>query len=264
MGKMDINEIHEILLEIIGHVHRILTNAGIHYYMLGGTMLGAVRHHGFIPWDDDIDIGVFREDFEKCKKILCEQLPARYRLRTIYNCEGIVGEIVKIEDSTTLVEEFGKNNKQINIGINIDIFPLDRARNNKNTLFSRNRLIHIVSRLNKSRLMPDSKLTKFFSPMLNFCLMFADKDFLLRVKRSLFPDDGHYIANYYGSWGVKEYIPEDVFGLGKLYQFENLFLYGVDKPDIYLQSLYGDYMIMPRENERHLHLVNAYKKSNCD
>lgn len=261
---MDINEIHEILLEIIGHVHRILTGAGINYYMLGGTMLGAVRHHGFIPWDDDIDIGVFREDFEKCKKILCEQLPLKYRLRTLYNCDGIVGEIVKIEDSTTYVEEYGKKSKRVNIGVNIDIFPLDKARNKKNTLFSRNGLIHIVSRLNKSRLMPDSKLTKFFSPMLNFCLMFADRDFLVRVKRSLFPEDGHYIANYYGSWGIKEHIPKEVFGLGKLYQFENLSLNGVDKPDVYLQSLYGDYMIMPRENERHLHLVNAYKKSDKD
>ena len=264
MLRLEINEIHALLLELMANIHQILMDSNIRYYMLGGTMLGAVRHHGFIPWDDDMDIGVFREDFEKCKKILREKLPVRYRLRTIDNCDGIVSELVKIEDTTTYVEEYGKNSKKINMGINIDIFPLDRARNKKQTLFSRNGLIYIVSRLNKSRLMPDSKLTKFLSPILNFCLMFADRDFLVRVKRNLFPDGGQYIANYYGSWGIKELIPEDVFGLGKQYQFETLFLNGVKNPDAYLQSLYGDYMKIPQKNERHLHLVNAYKKCNKD
>ena len=71
----DIKELQSILLDIAKEFHRICTMYEIPYYMVGGTQLGAVRHKGFIPWDDDMDFGVPRVYFEKLKVLLEESLP---------------------------------------------------------------------------------------------------------------------------------------------------------------------------------------------
>lgn len=65
MRKLDINEVHQLLLEVMVEFHNFCEAHNIKYYMIGGTLLGAVRHKGFIPWDDDMDVGMLREDYEK-------------------------------------------------------------------------------------------------------------------------------------------------------------------------------------------------------
>ena len=260
MEKLKIEEIHQILLGIAEQVHKILVEADIKYYMIAGTMLGAVRHKGFIPWDDDMDFGIFRKDFEKAKAILKENLPPRYRVRTMMDCDGIVNEIVKIEDTSTIIEEYGKSKIHEKIGVNIDLFPLDFAQNKKKSWLSRNSLIYIVTRLNKARLMPDSRITKMLFYIIKPLLCFTRRDFLIRVKRSLFPKSGEYIVNYYGIYGMGEYVHCSIYGNGKEYDFDKLSLNGVCLADEYLKSLYGDYMKLPPEEKRHLHIYNAYKK----
>ena len=73
-------ELHSVLLEIGKAFHNICGKNNIPYFMLGGTMLGAVRHKGIIPWDDDMDFGVPREYFDKLKKALCEELPSNMEI----------------------------------------------------------------------------------------------------------------------------------------------------------------------------------------
>lgn len=261
MRKLDIGEIHKILLEITSVVVDILNKENINYYAIGGTMLGAIRHKGFIPWDDDIDIGIMRKDFEKTIAVLKEKLPVPYKVRTIYDCYSITNDPIKIEDTRTSIIEKGKGEGKTYIGVNIDLFPLDKSHNNNFSITSKNRLIHIVYRLNKSRLLPDTRLSRVLSPFLKILLAYAKRDFLIKVMHRLISMDGHYIVNYYG--GVQKgngLLCEDIFGKGKQYKFEDLLIYGVDKPEEYLSAIYDDYMKLPPKDHRQIHIVNAYWK----
>ena len=94
-------ELHRRALALGKCFHSICEKNSIPYYMLGGSMLGAVRHKGFIPWDDDMDFGVEREYFNKLLQILNEQLPENYRLVSKDNVKGFYGGFVKLEDRQT-------------------------------------------------------------------------------------------------------------------------------------------------------------------
>lgn len=77
------NEVQKVCLELLIEVDRICTQHNINYYIYGGTLLGAVRHNGFIPWDDDIDIVMFRSEYDKFVKICENELGEKYYLQTI-------------------------------------------------------------------------------------------------------------------------------------------------------------------------------------
>jgi len=81
--QFDLSKVHDVLLEILKEVDRICKKHNITYFLSAGTALGAVRHHGFIPWDDDADIGMLREDFEKFRKVVKEELSSNFYFQTM-------------------------------------------------------------------------------------------------------------------------------------------------------------------------------------
>ena len=89
-------ELHGILLGIGRAFDDLCRKHNIPYYMLGGTMLGAVRHGGIIPWDDDLDFGVPREFFDRLKQVLSDELPDPYRVVTLEKSDSMLNEIIKI------------------------------------------------------------------------------------------------------------------------------------------------------------------------
>ena len=100
----------------------------IRYFVEYGTLLGAVRHKGFIPWDDDLDIMMFRDDYEKFKQIAVEEIKEPYFFQNIYTENGMIWAFSKIRDSRTSAIEFPDvPAEQFNQGIFIDIFPFDDA-----------------------------------------------------------------------------------------------------------------------------------------
>ena len=139
--------LHKRALNLGKCFHSICEENTIPYYMLGGSMLGAVRHKGFIPWDDDMDFGVERKYFDKLKDVLEKQLPQNYRMISKDNVKGFYGGFIKIEDKTTLVKE---QLTDFEYGVSIDVFPLDRTNNNF-SLFSRNKIINTLYKLQNYR-----------------------------------------------------------------------------------------------------------------
>lgn len=255
----DINELHGILLDIGKEFHRICSENSIPYYMLGGTMLGAVRHKGFIPWDDDMDFGVPREYFEKLKDALRTNLDKKYELQTLDNSDALILDMIKIKDNRTKLVEIFKEDVECN-GINVDIFPLDKATDKVGHF----KLIGKIIRLQEYRFLsvyPLSPMKKGIAYLIKALFFWLKKRTSMNFINNHFVErTGDFVTNIYGAWREKETVPENVMGSPKLYVFENTHFFGVADSDAYLKSLYNNYMQLPPENKRHIHLVGAYWK----
>lgn len=260
MRKIEIKEIHEVLLNIAKEFDKICTNNNIPYYMLGGTMLGAIRHKGFIPWDDDMDFGVPIEYYKQLEELLHKELPPKYRCSTFMNSKSVVFPFMKIEDTSTILDD-----KQIvlplreKIGVNIDIFPLYSC-NKGDVKIKKGRfylniggMIYTSSRTSRVKNLL-KVLVRLMCPFnLNW---FIGKS--VKIMDQIEP--GNYIANVYGRWEEKEICPQDWFSLGTRYAFEDTSFMGPSNYDNYLSQLYNDYMQLPPKENQFCHGANAYKK----
>ncbi|MCQ2146601.1 MAG: LicD family protein [Bacteroidales bacterium] len=116
------------MLEILKSVDEICVKHGIQYWLTCGTLLGAVRHGGFIPWDDDLDIAVMRKDYKKLMEILPKELPSNLELQDERTEENYVYLYSKVRDKNSHLEEIPVINKTFkNQGLFIDIFPMEES-----------------------------------------------------------------------------------------------------------------------------------------
>ena len=259
MRKIDINECHELLLEIAKEFDRICTKYGIPYYMLGGTMLGAIRHKGFIPWDDDMDFGVPRPYYQELINILEKELPYPYKCYTYENNEAVKSPFMKIANSNTVIDDPRiKLPIERQIGLNIDIFPLDYCDKDDKMI----KRIHIWGRISQLVYIESTQNNCFKSTIkLILRLLFPIKHITILRKINILAcslEKGKYLANIFGRWKSKEIIPLEWYGEGERYNYENISLCGIKKYDEYLSQMYGDYMKLPPINMREAHVDNVY------
>lgn len=248
INSINLNKIHRRCLDMANNFHHICSQNGIPYYMLGGTMLGAIRHKGFIPWDDDMDFGIPRQFYTKAISLLEQNLPKQYVLR-----KATLGEAhydsVKICDTDTTIEEIDCIGTKKNVFI--DLFPLDYG-NNYWHMFSRNWCIKNLMALNGYRW----RTAKTFQTLFVKSIVRAfPANFFLNCARQLLRKDGNFYINYGGYWDKKETIKTSVFGTPLKYQFEDATFYGVENAHEYLTALYNDYMSLPSPDQRHTHIV---------
>ena len=118
-------ELKKIELEMFKYYLAICEKHDLKYFLIGGTLLGAVRHKGFIPWDDDIDIGMPRPDYEKFLLVAQKELPEHIFLQTHNTDIEYPNCFAKLRNSDTTFIETSCKKLKINHGIYIDIFPLD-------------------------------------------------------------------------------------------------------------------------------------------
>ena len=246
------NLLHEELLKMMKAFHEVCNKNHYKYYMLGGTCLGAVRHKGFIPWDDDMDVGMLRDDYERFCKEAERILPPYLELRFYKTEKNSPFHFIKlINKNTTLVE---RNFKNYTEGLYIDIFPLDGIRKYNVIRKFRFKWIRVLHAL-----IMNHCYTKDNRETLKVCFEFFAKKIDLSLlhhwlekamTRECAYNNSSYLCNYLGAWGAREIIPAKVFGTPKLYQFEDSEFYGPVNADEYLKNLYGDYMQLPPENKR--------------
>ncbi len=123
MKKLSDAEVKSCLKDILVYVDDFCKRNDIKYSLDGGTMLGAVRHGGFIPWDDDIDICMLRPEFERFKKMFGQENHPWFKLHT-YDYDGYPVPYMKVSDERTVLQNPNRT-RLPQIGINIDIFPQD-------------------------------------------------------------------------------------------------------------------------------------------
>ncbi len=125
-----LKEHQEVLLELLKEFDRVCKENDIKYMLFAGSALGAVRHKGFIPWDDDLDIALLREDYDKLMKVPAEAWGASYYMQKEYSAHWPVHFSKLRKNNTTCLEKYHPKDTQIHQGIYIDVFPIDNASDN--------------------------------------------------------------------------------------------------------------------------------------
>ncbi len=123
-------DLQKAILEVALEVKRVCEKNNINYSLAYGTLIGAIRHKGYIPWDDDIDFHILREDYEKFIKACKTDLNPKYALRSL-NEGDYVYHFIKIDDTTTTLKEHYNKDKNYKGGVYVDIFPIDVAPQSK-------------------------------------------------------------------------------------------------------------------------------------
>lgn len=247
--QIGIEEIKQIELSILDYINTVCENNGIKYFLSYGTLLGAVRHKGFIPWDDDIDVGMLREDYEKFIDVTNAKPDDRYKLLYLGNDNNYYHEFAKVVDVKTRLafENIIENPKE---GVWVDIFPIDELANCRriqkiiiNTCLMC-RLLSVFNRFPRRH-------SILLYPVWLFSRAIGFKPFLKVIdKLSKRGGDNRY-AGYIASYGSnKYYFKKEIFSKIITIQFE-----GKDYPvpesyDEYLSYLYGNYMELPPIEQR--------------
>lgn len=255
-------ELKGLLVDMLKWFHNFCKENSLRYYIVGGTMLGAARHKGFIPWDDDIDVAMPDADYKKLAELL-KDAEGRYVLETPdSSANDYFYSFSKLYDTqTTLVE----NTKyQVKRGIYLDIFPLVGMGNTeeeglkkfKNIEKTNNLLISKVTGLRKGRSFLKNAVVALFR-----FVPLNEKKLLKKLVNSYFEnswDDCLWGGNPVGAWRFKEIMPTEIMGNPTIYTFEGTEVYGVEKYDEYLTHLYGNWRELPPEEKRVSHHDYVY------
>lgn len=264
MSNMEL--LHKVDLDIVKEVVSICDKYKMKYYMLGGTMLGAIRHKGFIPWDDDIDLGIPRKDYEKFLMVAPKELSSHLKVVNYRTDPEYHYYITRILDTETKVEEerIGNDNRYTNASI--DIFPIDGTPNNSilrkiyffRVLYHR-ALMSLCYKDSIDRKRARGKAERILLwvmerlPIEKMTTPRKQKDAIDRLLRKQKIEGAKYIGNIMGAYRTREIVPSKFYGEGKMFPFENIELRGMELADEYLKWTYGDYMKLPPVNKRKTH-----------
>ncbi len=252
-----LKQLQKTELQILSDVTQFCDQNGISYCLTSGTLLGAVRHKGFIPWDDDIDISMPRADFEKFLS-MAKNLPDQYEcVATRFNSDYPIG-IVKVRKNGTVMKEPAMAHLNINHGVWIDIFPLDKVKNVEK-LSKRAKKINILTTVinyKTASQKPKKLTTKMFCMVFSaFSVRTLDK-WRTKIMTAEEKTDAKYLVNFVSNLGYKNLLfNEDVYFPFKKATFEGLEFSVPASPEKWLTSAYGDYMTPPPVDEQ----VNRHK-----
>ncbi len=268
-----LKELQLIEKKILEKCLEIFKKYKLRYFILGGTLLGAVRHKGFIPWDDDIDIGLPRPDYEKFLEVAQKELVFPYDIHTTKNNRGVYSYYyARVVDYTKKIKR-NLAEKDVLIPVWVDVFPLDGVPDNeldfKLWKLKCNYYFKIFSLAQAEYFYKKDITTKgnfkaartllkriFFSLNIQDHI---DKDrawnLLDRELKKYDYRSTKRLINFCGAWRFKEMFPKSVYGEGKLYRFEDLMLNGPENYDFVLTQMYGDYMTPPPEDQRNHHSI---------
>lgn len=259
----DLDELKKIELNILQQIDKICREQGFRYWLCGGTLLGAIRHKGFIPWDDDIDIFMPRQDYIKFIDY-CTHNNTLFRLYSHEIDNHYYRLYAKACAVNTLVKEYDGNLKLPDTGIWVDIFPIDGLGNSlkeaesviKSTKFKRNLLTATLWKkyfVGKTRTFV-YRVGRYFLYVIG---KFAKKEKLIKkienkyIKNDF--DNKKYCGVVCGCYEEREVIERKFFEGSIDVEFEGCLFKAPIGWSQYLSSIYGNYMQLPPEDKRITH-----------
>ena len=259
MEKIGIKEIQQHLLGIAKEFDRICTKHNIPYFMLYGTMLGAVRHKGFIPWDDDMDFGVPIEYYKQLEDILEKELQPPYRLCTFRNSPATVLPFDKIEDrSTVMYKETLRLPIEKQMGVNIDIFPLNKCNINDPEPFKLKKMTWLLGGAFTNSKIHTSFWHRLRKSVLRLLLGGRPIYMQRRIEKLMYKVNKGDRLGYLLGAATRNTVPIEWFGEGKRYVFEDTSFIGPINYEGHLSHIFNDYMTLPPEDKRPSHSDNVF------
>lgn len=262
--KLSNAEIRECQLLILDDIHRFCQDNKLRYSLTGGTLLGAMRHKGFIPWDDDIDIMMPRPDYEKFLKTYTSQTRI-YKAVDYRNDSNFISAFAKVYDIRTSTNS---GNIIDNRSVFIDVFPTDGMPGEDEIDKYISTVSEIMENLRKSGkyyLYADSLLKKalFFGKYLLKRLSVPKTAVLharlANVLSQYDYDTAQFAGNAVGRWGKREWLPKETYAHFELMPFENRQYMCISEADAYLTHVYGDWhKLPPKELQKPDHFFDVY------
>ncbi len=265
----ELRKLQLVELEIMRIFSEICEKHHFRYYLVGGTMLGAVRHRGFIPWDDDMDVGMPRPDYEQFLEVVRTELPEGYAFLNYKQDEAYKRYFSRIVNTRVRVYN-ASNTETIVEEAWLDIFPFDGMPSS--ALRQKLHFWHLTGirffyhascfdelvNLNRpGRAWYLRAAIKFIS-VTHIGAHMDTKKLMRRLEKLLmkYPyDNCDYMISFFGAYMTKEIVNKNLLGEGAPYPFENLTLNGPVKFDEFLTHFYGDYMQVPADADKDKHNI---------
>lgn len=263
----DLSKLHDVLMNIAAAFADVCHRLGLRYYLAEGSLLGAVRHGGIIPWDDDMDFVMPRPDYDRFLREAPALLPEDFRLTTYENGNGGLRWFFKLEDLRTSVLCEAQKEQSV-LPAWVDVFPLDGLPDSSVLRKWANfRILVRRALMQFSQFEKTVNVKKQNRPLHERILIGVGKRISLekvldtrslmrgldRMLRKYPFDRKKYCINAASAYKSRATMPREWYGQGREYPFGPLRLTGPDHPECILRQLYGDYQTLPPEEQRNIH-----------
>lgn len=273
MESLTLKEIQNETLKLLLIFDSICKKINVQYFLMWGSLIGVIRHKGFIPWDDDLDVMMKRKDFDKLIKYLNSHDLGNIKLASRENTKNYEYNIPRIYNSNFIYKTTLKNQKEIELGIFIDIYPLDNYGNSKKNVniiykkihkYKRNYYIYIGNFHNEKQ--PKKFLMSIQHKLLNwiyqdnYCKKIENKTQAILKKYT--SDNDRYVGVATWDSNIKPYyFKKELFNEIIYQDFENIVVPIPKQFDEILKSTYGDYMqYPPKDLQKPSHNYMIFKK----
>ena len=262
MRELGLEEIQRASLAILEEIDRICAKQHLTYWLAYGTLIGAVRHHGFIPWDDDLDIMMPRADYEKLRRYFQKKYQGGLKLCTRADTDRYIYGIYRVVDPTYVFENTNEYELGYEGGAFIDIYPVDDFGNDEATAARVFRRVNAMNQVYGSWMKPYAKTKLWRKPAKYLAWLYVklfkggeryryriDREIRGIIEKEFSPAD-RYVGVVAWDDRVVMY-PRELFAETVRLDFEGRQFAAPAGWDQVLTIYYGDYMALPPEEDRH-------------
>ena len=272
LSDSDIREVQLALLDMLKDLDYVCRKYHLNYCLCGGSALGAVRHGGYIPWDDDIDVDMPRKDYDRLERLMIREFGDKYWVQNIKSSPAYDLSFMKIRKKGTRFVEIFESEPEY-AGLFLDIYPIENTYNHPVLRFCQGMIVQtllfcascvrihqkekiLLDYMSESKIRRVIKIKNWLGKKLGIFPMWKWLLFVEKWASRCKDENSRYIVIPSGRkhfWG--ELYKREVFFPFRQVSFEAYEFWIMNQPEVYLTKLFGDYMYIPSENEREKHSV---------